>query len=623
MNKKTFLEIIAAAGDGDKKTPKVKGVAYAGGKMRLGGWGDPVVVDLSGITIPESLPLLADHWNAIDGRVGVISATVTDGTLEIEGEIVATGDTAEQIVTQGKAGASWQLSIGAEVSKSEYVDQGTRLINGQEHEAPFVHVISSTLREVSVVAVGADRNTVMQVTATANLTGVNPNMDANKVDTATIQAEAAKMERDRVLAIRAACAGECGEIEKQAIEAGWTVEETTKKVLEHIRAARPVATPNIIVKEEKKPSTKTLEASLAMRAGIDEKEMLKSYGEEVVEAAAAHCDITLTAAISEALKIEGHSVGTSLTNADIRAAFSTVSLPGILSNVANKRLLQAYRAHPIIATQLCTEGDLADFKEVDRYRLTDVGDLQPLAADGEIKHGSVTEEKATNKIDTYAKMFSLTRQMIINDDLGAFLQVPTAMGNRAARKIDELFFKRLLANPTQGDGLALFVAKHKNLLSGATSALSADALKKAIQLFLDQVDADKQPINVEPKFLLVPTALKFLAMELVGATSVVATGSSDKIIPNINVLANAGLQVIASPYLSNENYAGASADAWYLFGQPGVVDTFEIGYLRGKRTPTVEVADTDFNTLGKQFRVYFDVGVREQDFRGMMKSAGK
>ncbi len=44
--------------------------------------------------------------------------------------------------------------------------------------------------------------------------------------------------------------------------------------------------------------------------------------------------------------------------------------------------------------------------------------------------------------------------------------------------------------------------------------------------------------------------------------------------------------------------------------------------FRGKRTPTVERGETDFNTLGMWFRVYFDLGVREQEHRGMVKSAG-
>lgn len=377
------------------------------------------------------------------------------------------------------------------------------------------------------------------------------------------------------------------------------------------------------MKATEETSAKGLEAALCLRAGIGEEEAVKAYGEQTVEAAAKQRDLPLPVVLAECLRLEGRQVVGGFGNDTIRAAFSTVSLPGILSNVANKKLSQSFRAQPILATKLCSEGDLSDFKETDRFRLTDVGDLVPLAPNGEIKHGGVVEESAKNRLDTYAKMFSLTRKMIINDDLNAFLQVPVAMGNRAARLIDQLFFKRLLANPAQRDGNALFHVKHGNLLTGATSALSADALKKALQLFLDQVDADGQPISVEPKYLLMPTALKYLAIELTRGATLIMSGSDNMVRPAINVLADEGLQVVTSPYPANSGYPGASDAAWYLFGQPGQVDTFEIGYLRGRRTPTVESAETDFNTLGKQFRVYFDIGIREQDHRGMVKANGK
>ena len=71
-----------------------------------------------------------------------------------------------------------------------------------------------------------------------------------------------------------------------------------------------------------------------------------------------------------------------------------------------------------------------------------------------------------------------------------------------------------MAKPTMVDGKPLFSSNHKNLLTGATSTLSADSLKKAIKVFLDQTDADGQPVNMEPSILLIPTALKFLAVEL-------------------------------------------------------------------------------------------------------------
>ena len=632
-----FLEITAAAG----KRPTVKGIAYSGGKMRLFGWSRPVVVDMAGLAIPESVPLLANHENHTLGRVGVVVAKAVDGRLEIEGEIVGEGELSGAIVSQGKAGADWQLSIGAEVEAAELVQEGKRIVNGVEHEAPFYHVSKSTLREVSVVAVGADKATHMTVTAKLELKG-NSIMEPEKknevtnpveaaaasqpnepMDVQAVAAEAVKAERQRVAMIKAVCNGEFPEIEAEAIAEGWDKNEVNEKVLAAFRKKKPTADVNITIKKGESMTAKHLEAALSLRAGIDGDTLVRSMGEETVEAAMKDMDMPLRAVLSECMRIEGMNVPRTFDNDAIKAAFSTVSLPGILSNVANKKLLQAYTAQPIIATKLCTTGDLTDFKENQRFRLTDVGDLKPVGADGEIKDSAVTEEAAKNQLDTYAKKFCLTRKMIINDDLGAFLKVPTAMGNRAARLVDQLFFKRLMANPTCVDGKPLFGRDHKNLLSGANSALSADSLKKAIQMFIDQTDADGQPISVEPSILLVPTALKHLAIELTrGATLMMAGGSDPTIRPAINVIADENLSVVSSPYLGNKNYPNFSEASWYLFGKPGTVDTFEIGYLKGKRTPTVERGDLDFNVLGVWFRVYFDIGIREQDHRGMVKAVG-
>lgn len=656
-----FLEIIAAAAG---KKPSVKGVAYSGGKMRLWGWSHPVVVDLSGLTIPESVPLLANHENHTLCRVGVVTPSLVDGHLEISGEIVAEGELADAIVAQGKAGADWQLSMGSEVEAAELVESGKRTVNGIEHEAPFYHVTKSSLREVSVVAVGADKATHMKVTAslelkgnsimepkntpeptqkqpvvTATQTSEAPKAPANPaspaaptitaaaptptVDAQAVADQAIRAERERVAMVRAICNGEFPDIEAQAINEGWDKNQTNEAVLKAFRQKQPVTAPTITVKKTPEMSAKHLEAALSLRAGIDTDVLAKEMGDQTVEAAMKDMDMPLRSILSACMELEGMAAPRTFDNAAIKAAFSTVSVPGILSNVANKKLLQAYQAQPIIATKLCTTGDLTDFKENQRFRLTDIGDLKPVGADGEIKDGGVGEEMATNQLETFAKKFCLTRKMIINDDLGAFLKVPTSMGNRAARLVDQLFFKRLLQNPTTTDGKALFSAGHKNLLTGANSALSADSLKKGIQLFMDQTFADGQPISVEPSILLVPTALKFLATELTRGTTFMMSGGVDNVIrPNLNVLADQNLTVISSPYLANAKYAGSSEASWYLFGKPGTVDTFEIGYLKGKRTPTVERGDLDFNVLGIWFRVFFDIGIREQDHRGMVKANG-
>lgn len=635
------LQFIEAANP--ESRPRITGMAYGGGKINLG-WGEPVVVDLSGMAIPAEIPLLQNHDNRTSSRIGIVSASVTDGMLEISGEIISETDDAENIVNQAKAGANWQLSIGADVKKCEFV-KANRTINGVEQEAPFYHVQACELREVSVVAVGADASTVMKIAASFNLQGgqelmseetktvaaeatVNAALEASvqaapavTVDVKAAAETAIKAERQRVSEIQDVCKGEFPEIEKEAIAAGWDLNETRAKVLEAYRSKQPASSVNISVKQDA-TDAKSLEAAFAIRAGLDADELCKSLGEQAVEAGAKCSDMSIRDLMKECLRVEGKYAGRTFDNETIRAAFSTVSLPGILGNVANKRMLKSFNEHPIIATKLCSVGDLNDFKETDRLRLTDVGDLLPVSAAGEIKSGSLTEERATNQLETYGKQFCLTRQMIINDDLGALLKVPTAMGNRAARLIDQLFFSRLLRNPAQGDGKALFSADHKNLLTGADSALSIASLQKAVAMFLDQTDADGQPISVEAKYLVVPTALKFLATELTRGDSIVIAGSTAAERAALNALADEKLQVVSSPYLGNTAYDGASQTGWYLFGDPRQIDTFEIGYLKGKRTPTVEKGDTDFNTLGMWFRVYFDVGVREQGFRGMVKANG-
>jgi hypothetical protein len=664
-----FLMIEAVASGGK---PKVMGLAYGGGKMKLPGWRHPVVVDLAGMSIPDSVPLLADHENKVASRVGMITAKVEDNTLIIEGEILAKSEQADEIIGQAKSGGDWQLSIGADVKKSELV-KTSRIVNGEEHQGPFFHIKASTLREVSVLPLGADFSTKLKVAASFQI-GEEPEeikaknkpenekenketkpkekekepvddpkkeqekdpKDKKKKDEvenqeqttsgADVALQAIRSERERVSRIQAICSGEFPEIEKEAISAGWGVENTSQKVLKAIRDGRPSSDVNLIVKRKPEglQQRKTLEAAMCMRVGISGDDLIASYGEEAVETAWKENDMPVQMLLVECLRMEGVEVPRSFGNETLHAAFSTVSLPGILSNVANKKLLQSYNAQPVIATKLCSEGDLSDFKENERFRLTDVGDLERVADGGEIKEGGLKEEKAHNQLDTYGKKFCLTRKMVINDDLGAFMKVPVAMGNRAARLIDQLFFIRLLGNPNQSDGKTLFHDDHKNYFEGTDSVLAHEGLRKAVQLFLDQVDADGQPINIEPKFLLVPTALKHTAIELTkGATLIMAGGAEQQIRPALNVLADENLQVVSAPHLANVKYTGQSSTGWYLFGSPSQIDTFEIGYLRGKRTPTVERGDADFNTLGLWFRVYFDLGVREQDFRGMVKSKGQ
>ena len=635
----------------EDKPVKIAGVAYSGSPIRQFWSPYEMVIDLSGMSFAPQIPLMDSHNDRLLDRLGVVKAKVVNNKLEIEGEFTNTSDYAKNIIEQGKK-AKWQLSIGANIKERLFLDENTKKnVNGTVVTGPIYVVTKSLLREVSVVAIGADRDTEMSIAASFSLfdgitskgettmpeditlngapapqaeqTQTQPTAptapenkveaQAQQVDEDAIRAAATEAERARVVEIEAICGEDAKDLVATAVKEGWDANKTRQAVLDKIRASRPVI-PNVNVKANAKNTEQILECALAIRCGLD---VVKAgYAEPVIEAAQKGADISLKDMFKEVIKLNGGTPSAfGFDNSDIRAAFSTVTLPTLLSNVANKQLLRAYNSYERVAPRLCSEGTLVDFKPTTRVRLVDVGDLQKVGADGEIKHGTLDEETATNQAETYAKSLCLTRQMIINDDLGAFYSIPSKMGAKAARLPDKLFFSKLQANENWNDGNALFSAAHNNFLTGATSALSKDSLAQAVKLFKLQKDKDGEPIAIAPRILLVPPAKETLALELVRGITLIAAGSTDVVRPAMNALANLNLEVISSPWLTNDN-------AWYLFGNPAEVDTFEIGYLKGRRVPVIEQGETDFNTLGMWFRVYFDCGVAPMDFRGMVKANG-
>ncbi len=75
-------------------------------------------------------------------------------------------------------------------------------------------------------------------------------------------------------------------------------------------------------------------------------------------------------------------------------------------------------------------GTVSDFKEISRYRLLGTGGFEKVAPDGELKHGKLSDQKYSHKADTYGQILALTRQDIINDDLNAFMDIPTPDGTK-------------------------------------------------------------------------------------------------------------------------------------------------------------------------------------------------
>ncbi|MGB5334393.1 MAG: hypothetical protein WBN07_02150, partial [Woeseiaceae bacterium] len=355
---------------------------------------------------------------------------------------------------------------------------------------------------------------------------------------------------------------------------------------------------------------------------------LKSLIMAVCREAGHHCDEVDDDAIRAAMRHSERNHGQNLQAAS--GGFSTISdLSGILSRLANKAMLAAYAEadNGGVATRICSTTSTRDFKQFDRYRMTEAGVMELIPASGEIPHGSLTQEAYANKVETYGKMIALTRQMIRNDDLDAFLQIPRMIGRMGRHSLEQITLTTLVDAPTAADaGTTEFFHgaargnQEPNYLEGATTALGFDALEPAYELFLNQVDNDGKPIMIDPALLLCTNADIVAARKLYTDTQYRFTGADRT--ETINNQWEGMFEPIKSAYLHRLGTT-PSATQWYLLSRPSTdVSGIQIAFLDGQQTPIIQQSETSFNTLGMQLRGYFDFGVALQDPRAIVKVSG-
>lgn len=315
---------------------------------------------------------------------------------------------------------------------------------------------------------------------------------------------------------------------------------------------------------------------------------------------------------------------------DLRASgqeFSTIAAGDILENVAHKALLNAFVQPQTVWQDICGVQTLNDFKAHSVYQLHIDGGYDVVAPDGELQHGTMTDTKRTVTGLTRGMMLVLTRVAMRNDDLGAFLQIPSALGRLAILAIEGAVLELLLANAD-----SFFHGDNGNLSEGAGSDLDIAGLDAAATLFLDQVQ-DGHPILINPDRILVGSQDKGQAINLYEDTHVqhTATGDADTTDTLLTKNPHSGaFKPLVSPYLNNDAikkmdktaFSNQTSDKWYMFADPTMIAALVIGFLDGNQNPTIESAETDFNTLGMQWRSYHDWGVAQGEPKGAVLSDG-
>ncbi|MAM87561.1 MAG: hypothetical protein CME36_09685 [unclassified Hahellaceae] len=289
------------------------------------------------------------------------------------------------------------------------------------------------------------------------------------------------------------------------------------------------------------------------------------------------------------------------------AMHSTSDFPLILGDTINKSLRRAYEYAPRVYQQFSRRSDVSDFKPVTRALLGEAPLLEKLPEGAEVKYGTIGEESGTYAAATYAKAVGVTRQMLINDDLGAFTRLAAAFGSAAGETENDIVFSLLIDNVKTGDNVALFHATHGNV--GTAGPLSETTLSEARRKMRVQKGVDKERlIRVTPQFLIIPAALETTAQKILSSVLAADTAS-------VNIFANS-LTLIVDPRLDEK-----SETAWYLIADPGRIDTIEYGYLDGTNGVYTD-SMIDFSTDCMKIKARLDFAAGVIDYRGMFRNLG-
>jgi hypothetical protein len=536
---------------------------------------DPAGLDLE---VTRGSSILDSH---VRGGVASIIGAIDD--VWIEGtEVIARIRFSERaevasIIADVRSGIISFLSVGYEVSawSPGKNAKGERTLTATKWAA----------REASFVSVPADPK------ARTRSTGTNVPVE----DRATINRSIRVLGREAGLSL-AAIDG--------LIDSGATVEETRMAVLNNI-----VTRGSVVIRASGHNANSLDNPEVFQRAAV---EGLFVRMQPTYEPKPEGCQFvgwSQADLARECLTRAGQSTSGLQANALITRAMQTTSdYVNILAAIMDKSMRLAYQVQPLGIRAVAKETGANDFRAKSRVQFDQSGyTLDPVSESGEFHFGSFVDTAESYSLNTYGKIFAISRKALINDDLGVFNDVTRRCGMAAAEFQRQYLVNLLLTTangPTMADGAALFDVTHGNYISIGTT-ISVTSLGAARAQMRAQTGPGGGPITVTPAFMVVPSALETIGEQQI--TAVQATQVS-----NVNPFAY--LSLVVEPRL-------VSQTAWYLVADLAQIDGLEFAYLNGAPGPQTE-SQVGFQTDGISIKTRLDFGAGFVEPRSWLRNPG-
>ncbi|SIN98982.1 prohead protease/major capsid protein fusion protein [Vannielia litorea] len=580
------VEVIAAT-QAPVMRKDARGVAYA---ETL----DMATLDLSAVT---DLPVYDSHRGAsARDVVGIVQSLRVDGDKLLATLRLSAAEDAAPIVERVAEGTLTGVSIGYAVAAWRETHE-----NGQRVRRPA----SWTLREISLTPDPADRAARVRSetapSATARLGGNPSNRAATggtmpNTQTVTPPEDAERTRRSEIRTL-VRSAGLGAEIADDLIDQEATVDAAKAAIFDHMQTrSTPVIRTTAPQNDDPAVITRRQADAVATRmAGGECPEVSRQYlGDSML-------DLARSALSRAGVSHRGMSADETFQ----RAAHGTSDFPLVVSNAMNKVALDTYKAAESPLKSLCRQRTLSNFKESTSIRLGEMGRLEEIDEHGEITHTSRAENGETMRLKTYARGLTVSRQLLIDDDLGLLGDMTAAFGEAAAQTEADILVDLLTSNPSLSDGTAVFHSTRGNLAdTGADpSVTTLDLARKAMRGFkgLD----GKTLINSKPKYLLVGPELETAAESLLAS---IYAASVDDVNPFTGKLT-----LLVEPRITD--------DRWFIFADPARLPALQFGYLSAAQGVQIQRTEA-WDTLGMKYRAFLDFGAGWLDWRGAYFNEG-
>ena len=302
----------------------------------------------------------------------------------------------------------------------------------------------------------------------------------------------------------------------------------------------------------------------------------------------------------------------------LQAAYGSATFAYVLGNTLYRRMVSDYREIPdygvsrIVGPNVRNAVDFRTMESVHIGYYGDLPDVTPETVDYP-DLGEVSDERIEYALNQKGGIITITRKMIINDDMRAVQRIISRLPRAARRTLAKRCWNKFINNAVyDGDSLAVFHASHNNLGSAAYGITSALAAKTAMA---QQTEPDSgERLMLRPVTVVFPSELYGIVKNVNDFNpQAVAIGDGNSM---YNFFQPDGM--IENPFMTDAN-------DWMMFADPNEVEILELAYLNGRQEPEMFVADQPTNgqmfVADKvQYKIRHEYECEIADYRGAYKS---